>query len=1536
MPERLLPASPNWYCSRSSDANAKGVFGFGAKNSVYLISITSSSPVVVGELIGHRERVSGFTFCHYLGQEDLCASSSDDGTVKIWDCERKIMLKEHRAHQSTITALHWSPLEKDLVVSGDEKGVVVCYWHNRNDTQSFFPEPRNVFCLSCSPHNENYIAVGYKDGMIIVIDISKKNEVVHRLRGHDDEVHALAWCPEPGEEALHSRPEEGTEMETHQTRQHFSSLQLSNFEVNNGLLGGCERGCYLASGSKDQTVRVWSTAKGKGVMTLKLPFLKRRGAGVDPGVKERLWLTVNWPKGHPTHIVSSCFGGELLSWDLMKNGKQKWTLLGSASEGQTHSRIVFNMTSVCVEDNRELLISISMDREIKCWDLSTLECCWTLPSLGGFVYALTFSPVDTGSLAVGVGDNMIRVWSTLSIQNKHDTKTFWQGIKSKVTALSWHTLKEGSLAFGTDDGKVGIYEAYSNKPPQISSTYHRKTVYTVAWGPPIPPLTFGGDGDKLSVALYSCAGEGVIFQHNPWKLAGEASDIDKVIRDTNGIKHKLSPHTDLSWKPDGKILAIGNEDGSVDVFQAPNLKLLCTIQQHHKIINVICWHHEHGSQSDLGYLIASGSSNAIVYVHNLKTVIESPPESPALITEPYRSLVGHTAKITSLAWSPHHDGRLVSVCYDGTAQVWDVPQEEAVCNYRGHKGRLLCVQWSPVDPDVVWTGGDDFTVQEWAVSKQEHTKPPKGKKGIDLEKKRSSQQKVKAKKKKKQMTSKAGSKPQDGEVTNGEGEGRHSVGLEEGPSDLEEEEEKEREAGPQATMSTPIAAASKESNRPVDRIVSEKIQNGGKAFAFVKREVVKEERKREKQEIPVKKRKPRSLLPLSTTMDHRPKEELQQDCLTLAAIRHSKVLPSQCVPGSGDHIQLGLFGDRKALYQMFEEEGKSHIEGGHYDSAIYLLLWKGDITGALQMATEKGELTDHLVSIAPMAGYQVWSRTVEAFVKQLCFQEQFVKAASYLLSIHKVYEAVELLRSRQLYREAIALSKARLCPEDPVLKDLYTAWAAILEKDGHYSTAAKCYLAADSAFDAAKVIAKKGDVVSLRAAAELALIVGEKDLSHSLSLRCAKELLSVQDWLAAQEVLQTQESLLGHQLLFCTNELLWKSLADTALITWSSTSAHSWMAIADDGFLTAVSEVWVKEFGISPIDSEKLKLLHQQLKSMENPPATVNVPIKQLLFHLSVDLTLTLLSALAGSWGEMLEEMLCALSRCRDTGHFILMKEICGLLFPKGTESISNFKGKLDLTDEKSISAAQSLEAFICYLKLYELWWTSSSEHTPLLPEETIAASTAASHNDEPNGPDHIGGAGAEDEAPDDECSAKEIPDVLASAAEQEKPERLEKAQCVLTCKACLSEPHAMLQACERAKAEVQHRLSNMVYHHLKNQGDQHKDHPAATQTENDTPASEPALSEEHASLPSLIALVSEHNKQLAEIPEHVKEHPFPDVMECCLILLHMARTSEIPVDLQKEALALVQKYGTTHALRKACQKFLTPDCTGEVQCTED
>ncbi|NWW30650.1 GEMI5 protein, partial [Panurus biarmicus] len=1522
---RTLPASPNWYSSRCSDASSDGrLFGFAARHRICLLDVSAASPAFYGELIGHTDRISGFAFCHCPGHSSLCASSSDDGSVKIWDSGTLSPVLEYSLHQNAISALHWSPLVKDLIVSGDEKGVIVCYWHNRSDSQQFFPEPRTVFCLTCSPHHENLVAIGYKDGMVVIIDISRKREVVHRLRGHEDEIHCLAWCPVPGEERLAAWQDELQE-----------EGKVPNGELTQDT--ATKKGCYLASGSKDQTLRIWSCTRGRSVMSLKLPPTKRRGGAVDPAVKERIWLTVHWPAGRPTELVSSGFGGELLLWNLTQPGKRKWTLLGS-SEGQNHSRIVFNLSSVKHQD-RELLFSISMDRDVKCWDLSSLDCSWTMPSLGGFVYSLAFSPVDTGCLAIGVGDSMIRVWNTLSMNNIYDVKTFWQSIKSKVTALSWHPTKEGSLAFGTDDGKVGIFDTLSssakNKPPQISSTYHKKTVYTLAWGPPTPPLISGEESEQPSVTLYSCAGEGIVFQHNPWKLNGEANDINKVIRDTNSIKHKLPARTEISWKPDGKLLALGNEDGSIEIFQAPNLKLLCTIQQHHKLINAIRWHHEHGTQPELSYLIASGSINATIYVHNLKSVVENSSESPLTITEPFRTLAGHTAKITSLSWSPHHEARLVSACYDGTAQVWDVMKEEPLCNYRGHQGRLLSVQWSPVDSDCVYTGADDFSVHKWHISKQEHTRPPQGKKSIELEKKRSIQPKVKAKKKKKPVGKSPG-KQDTNDAMNGDESMKEMLLEENGVSDHEGEKEAQEA---ELADKVPVTVSKDTSSSACDYSSF----SLPKPFVTQKAAPVKKDPPKEKPtpDASLKKRKPRSILPFSTLMDHRSKEELHQDCLRLAACLKTKDNNEDVSPDLKDCIHLGLFTDRDSLHKMIDMEGKHHLENGHAELFQQLMLWKGDMKGVLQAAAERGELTDQLVAMSPMVGYQAWVWTVEAFAKQLCFQEQYVKAASHLLSIHKVYEAIELLKVNNFYREAIVMAKARLRPEDPILKDLYTSWAAVLEKDGHYSMAAKCYLGASSPYDAVKVLSKKGDVTSLKTAAELALISGEEELSATLSLRCAQDLLLSRNWVGAQEVLQQHKTLFGQRLVFCLNELLCRCLSDRNPCERRSPVPpcyHSWELNREAPFFDMVTEVWQNVLGMDT--TEQATCAQEQLLRIEHPPSTSNTPPKQVLFHISHDLALAALSCHLSMWDEAVKSILGAVTRSFDAGNFTLMQEICSIILPEGCDDL---RGKLDSTNSQSMDACRSLEGFVVYRLLYDLWWNPPKDSLGLqkavlgpepCPSEQTALEKSCISGD--TSPEETVQTAAE--MGENLCSTTEVPGCeTQSDSRTDSVDLVDRQSKLKGCQVLLSEEMAALQNTQRDIAEVQETLAEMIRQHQQQRNNLQENTNGNTQgsnleqsseTESDKPCTDSNQmnckdeAKQPVTLPELTKQLLKAKQKLAEFPDNLKVFPFPDVLECCLVLLHLG--SQCPPELQEEALALLRKHGSAGVYKKAGRSFLT------------
>uniref|UniRef100_A0A4W3I1A9 Gem-associated protein 5-like n=1 Tax=Callorhinchus milii TaxID=7868 RepID=A0A4W3I1A9_CALMI len=947
---------------------------------------------------------------------------------------------------------------------------------------------------------------------------------------------------------------------------------------------------------------------------------------------------------------------------------------------------------------------IAFPVQVKCWDLETLDCLWTQPTLGGFVYCLSFSPVSTGCLAVGVGDGMIRVWNTVSLKNNYDVKTLWQGIKSKVTSLCWHPTKEGCLAFGTDDGKVGIYDVYSNKPPQISSSYHRKTVYALVWGPPLPPVA-SGSGIEPVMAVFSGRG---------WDRVGRADRLTSLLMVYP--QHKLPSHSEISWKPDGKVMAVGNEDGSVEILQAPSLRLLCTVQQHHKLINAVRWHHPHGSRRDLAFLLASASNNAIIYVHDLKTILENPPDVPITLTEPYRTLSGHTAKITNLAWSPHHDGRLVSVCYDGTAQV---------SAHHGHDG------------------GGESESRGWGYSRELQW----GKKNSELERKRSTFPKPKSKKNRKI--------PSERERESGES-----------PDTRSHRDWREREQPPE-TVTEPTSVPNGTATRGESR---------HSPFLIFYRRWLRF------QPLPPETlerffwRKGGSVLPLSGASDHRPKEELHQDCVNLA----------RPLPGEGERIQLGLFVDRAALYRMFAEEGRSHLESGHPELHHQLLLWKGDVRGALQVAAQRGELSDSLLAMAPM-GMDIILRNTRSPSPSLAIY----LIVSHSLSVsHSLWVLCMLLLfdGCPRYREAIAIAKARLPPTDPLISELLGSWAASLAKDGHYSVAAKCYLTSRCPYDAAKVLARKGDTVSLRTAAEVARLAGEVELSASLALRCAQDLVSQRDWLTAQEVLQQQQSLLGQRLLLCTHELLYRRLEERDVLLWRSANAprfHSWGALASQSFLSSVQGVWRGEFGLETSETDNLETLRKQLSTTECPPATPNTPPKQLLLTVAQEVCGVGLSELMGDSSGAVTHTLGAVTRCLDAAHFTLMQEVNRLLLPEGD-------------DCEGMDALRSLEAFWCYGELYRLWWGLQPEpeqecHPSPSPPPAARESPDAADGDLPPAPD---GDGLHRETSGSAAVLSGVPGLLSA------------------CSRLLSEDHARMQALGQQITEIREAVGKLICQH--------------------------------------------------------------------------------------------------------------------------
>ena len=62
--------------------------------------------------------------------------------------------------QGKIGCVAWSSENSSMVISGDEKGQLVCFQYQENRTVCYHPESAAIMYLACSNFVETHIAVG--------------------------------------------------------------------------------------------------------------------------------------------------------------------------------------------------------------------------------------------------------------------------------------------------------------------------------------------------------------------------------------------------------------------------------------------------------------------------------------------------------------------------------------------------------------------------------------------------------------------------------------------------------------------------------------------------------------------------------------------------------------------------------------------------------------------------------------------------------------------------------------------------------------------------------------------------------------------------------------------------------------------------------------------------------------------------------------------------------------------------------------------------------------------------------------------------------------------------------------------------------------------------------------------------------------------------------------------------------------------------------------------------------------------------------
>ena len=148
----------------------------------------------------------------------------------------------------------------------------------------------------------------------------------------------------------------------------------------------------------------------------------------------------------------------------------------------------------------------------------------------------------------------------------------------------------------------------------------------------------------------------------------------------------------VAWSPDGRYIASGANDTTVQVWNPTNGGSIFDYRGHSKLVEAVAW-------SPDGQRIASGSFDKTVQVWNAANGKQ---------TFTYQ---GHTDRVATVAWSPDSK-RIASGSYDNTVQVWDAADGSHVITYKGHTSLVHTLAWSR-DGKHIASASFDKTVQVW-------------------------------------------------------------------------------------------------------------------------------------------------------------------------------------------------------------------------------------------------------------------------------------------------------------------------------------------------------------------------------------------------------------------------------------------------------------------------------------------------------------------------------------------------------------------------------------------------------------------------------------------------------------------------------------------------------------------------------------------------------------------------------------------------------------------------------------------------------
>ena len=285
-------------------------------------------------------------------------------------------------------------------------------------------------------------------------------------------------------------------------------------------------GKRIASASGDHTAQVWDASNGGHVLTY-------RGHSSDV-------LALAWsPNGQ--YIATGSLDTTVQVWNSI-TGATVFTYRG-------HSDAIFDV--VWSPDGRRI-VSLSNDNTIQIWDALTGQNVVTYRGPSSIRGGSTASnavawSTDGQTLAIGgIGPAMLLNAATAQVVGYLGPN----GGESHAVAFS----PDGRyLAIGRDDSTVEVWDL-ATKSMVYTYSGHTADVFTVAWSPDSKRIASGGGDATVQVWDALTGGHEYTYRGHLDYYWGHLTSAQEV--DT------------LAWSPDGRQIASGGADNTVQVWQA--------------------------------------------------------------------------------------------------------------------------------------------------------------------------------------------------------------------------------------------------------------------------------------------------------------------------------------------------------------------------------------------------------------------------------------------------------------------------------------------------------------------------------------------------------------------------------------------------------------------------------------------------------------------------------------------------------------------------------------------------------------------------------------------------------------------------------------------------------------------------------------------------------------------------------------------------------------------------------------------------------